>query len=208
MILPSSLSHKTEWVLLGPMGPSLPQTMKHLPVIAVDGGANFAEKFEVWLGDQDSFEGEIQSPHIFRHNVEKDQSDLSLAFSLFDGPRQFKLHLWGFLGGRKDHELFNLGEALRFLEGQEESQVLFYNENGNIEFHAVGKGHWKFTHMGLFSLGTLKKSDVKLKGECQYPILKSMTLEPLSSLGLSNVGKGEMILETTGPVFLCFPEVT
>lgn len=205
MTLPSTLGHKTEWVLLGPMGPGLPQFLSDLPLLGVDGGARFTEAMDVWVGDADSFTGEIHSPHIFRHPTGKDESDLALALRFFDGPRHYKLHLWGFLGGRKDHELFNLGEAMKFLSEQQEGQVLFYNEHGKIIFHALGSGHWKFTHIGIFSMGTLKKTAVKLTGACQYPISTTSILGPLSSLGLSNQGHGEMTLETEGPVFLCFP---
>ena len=206
MTLPSTLSHKTEWVLLGPMGPALPQSLSGLPLMGVDGGAHFAGRMDLWVGDADSFDGEVNSSHLFRHPTGKDESDLALALRFFDGPCHYKLHLWGFLGGRKDHELFNLGEVLRFLDKHQECQALFYNEFGKIVFHAVGSGHWKFSHDGTFSLGTLKKTEVKLIGDCQFPISSFSTLEPLSSLGLSNRGHGEIILETEGPVFICFPE--
>lgn len=206
MKLPSSLSHNSEWVFLGPMGPALPHSLVSLPAIAVDGGARFSEKTEIWVGDADSFDGNITSRHVFRHNIEKDQSDLSLAFSLMDGPLRYKIHLWGFTGGRKDHELFNLGEAMKFLDEHEECQVLFYGPDGKVLFHGVGSGHWKFTYEGLFSLGTLKKTTVKLTGACQYLIPKTTELTPLSSFGLSNIGQGEIILEAGGAVFLCFPE--
>lgn len=206
MKLPSSLSHKTEWVLLGPMGPLLPRFLSDLPLLGVDGGAHFTEEMDVWVGDADSFSGKINSPHIFRHPTGKDESDLALALRFFDEPRHYKLHLWGFLGGRKDHELFNLGEAMAFLNANHENQILFYDARGKIIFHAVGTGHWKFTHVGIFSLGTLKKTEVKLTGSCLYPISTPTYIEPLSSLGLSNQGQGEMTLETEGPVFICFPE--
>src|SRR5690606_12521930 len=100
----------------------------------------------------------------------------------------------------------NLGEALAFLGENPESQIIFYNEQGEIIIHAVGAGHWKFTRVGPFSLGTLKKTTVRLTGACLYPISKRETLEPLSSFGLSNEGSGEIILEADGPVFLVFTE--
>jgi thiamine pyrophosphokinase len=206
MMLPSNLREQNEWTFVGPMGPALPDKLKHLPIIAVDGGAHFHSKLDIWVGDADSYEKEVVAGHIYRHPVEKDQSDLALALSLFKEPRHFKFHFWGFLGGRKDHELFNLGEALTFLDEQLECQIMFYDENGKILFHVLGSGHWKFSYDGLFSLGTLKKTMVRLRGECAYPIEKYQLLNPLSSLGLSNIGKGEMILENDGPVFLYYPE--
>lgn len=206
MMLPSNLREQTEWAFVGPMGPGLPDSLKHLPIIGVDGGAHFHSNLDVWVGDADSYDKEVVAGHIYRHPAEKDQSDLSLALSLFKEPRHYKFHFWGFLGGRKDHELFNLGEALTFLDQHLECQIMFYDDKGKILFHVLGTGHWKFTYHGLFSLGTLKKTMVRLRGNLQYPISKYQLLNPLSSLGLSNTGKGEMVLENDGPVFLYYPE--
>jgi thiamine pyrophosphokinase len=206
MTLPSTLTTKTEWTFVGPMGPALPASLAVHPIIAVDGGAEHTDLIDIWVGDADSYTKEIKAPLIIRHPVEKDQSDLALALGLFEEALNYKLHFWGFLGGRKDHELFNLGEALHFLEWHQGSQVLIYGTDGKLEFHLLGEGHWKFTHHGTFSLGTVKKTSVKLKGECHYPILQSQILSPLTSFGLSNIGKGEMILETEGPVFVYYPE--
>lgn len=206
MMLPSTLKMNTEWVFIGPMGPMLPTSFETLPSIGVDGGAHFAKKLDIWVGDADSYDKEIEAPTIFRHPVEKDLSDLALGLTLFPEQRLYKFHFWGFLGGRRDHELFNLGEASKFLEEHQECQILFYGEDGKIYFHMVGSGHWKFSYDGLFSLGTLKKTLVRLIGDCHYPIQKFQKLEPLTSFGLSNKGRGEMIFETEGPVFLYFPE--
>lgn len=206
MVLPSTLSHRSEWVILGPMGPQLPQSFHTLPVLAVDGGARFHGELEVWVGDADSYQEEIKAKHIFRHKVDKDHSDLALSLSLFVEPRHYKLHFWGFLGGRIDHELMNLGESMRFLENNPESQILFYDETGKVLVHALGAGIWKFHHVGPFSVGTLKKTSVKLTGACQYQIRNRETLDPLSSFGLSNQGKGEIQLEADGAVFVIFPE--
>lgn len=206
MILPSTLKNKTEWVFVGPMGPELQEHFYEYPLICIDGGAHFAQKMDIWVGDADSYLQTINSQHIFKLPVDKDHSDLAMALSLFSEPRHYKFHFWGLLGGRRDHELFNLGESLSFLEKNGECQILFYNGAGNLTYHLVGKGLWQFTHEGTFSIGTLKKTDVKLTGEVRYPIARSTTLSPLSSLGLSNVGSGPMTLETSGPVFLYFPE--
>lgn len=206
MTLPSTLKDKTEWTFVGPMGPEVPFHLSEYPIIGIDGGAHHLENLDIWVGDSDSYQGEVQTEHVFRHAIEKDYSDLALGLSLFKEPRHYKFHFWGFLGGRRDHELFNLGEALAFLEANSESQIIFYGEDGKIYFHLVGTGHWKFEHIGLFSLGTLKKTTVKLLGECHYPIKKATQLNPLSSFGLSNQGKGKIILENEGPVFLYYPE--
>lgn len=206
MMLPSTLANKTEWTFVGPMGPNLPSALKENPIIAVDGGLDYTDRVDVWVGDADSSVKKIEAPHIYRHPVEKDKSDLALALSLFQEGSHYKFHFWGLMGGRRDHELFNLGEAHQYLEDHPESQILFYNAQEKVCFHLLGEGQWKFSHTGIFSLGTIKKTSVKLKGECHYPILSSHILTPLSSFGLSNIGSGEMVLENDGPVFLYYPE--
>ena len=206
MILPSTLKTFNEWLFVGPMGPQAPAELTDLPTIAVDGGANFIVNPSVWVGDADSFSGEVQAPHIYKHEVEKNFSDLALAFGLLQEQRHYKLHLWGFMGGRKDHELFNLGETLDFLDSHHECQAFFYGPSGKIEFQLMGAGQWKFSHTGIFSLGSLKKSTVRLTGACKYQIKKPYVLSTLSSFGLSNLADGEIFLENSGPVFIYYPE--
>lgn len=188
------------------MGPEIPDHFKSLPLVAVDGGAHFAPRIDVWVGDADSFTGEVSSSISFKHPVDKDRSDLSLALGLFKRPLCYKLHLWGFLGERKDHELFNIGECLHFLDKHPGSEILLYRKNGEVEFHLLGLGLWSFERHGTFSLGTIKKTEVELLGECDFPISPPSYIYPLTSFGLSNRAKGTIRLNTEGPVFIYFPE--
>lgn len=206
MKLSQELAHYTEWTLLGPLGPELPSSLRQLPLMSVDGGAKFASRSLVWVGDGDSYKEEVRSDHIFNYPPEKAMSDLALALGLLKVPHPYKLHLWGFLGGRRDHELFNLGEASIFLEKHPESQIIFYSADGHIAFHFLGEGHWRFEHEGLFSLGSLKNTKVKLLGQCRYPIKEETLIPSLSSLGLSNEAYGELTLHAWGPVFIFYPE--
>lgn len=206
MLLPSRLQNKNEWLFVGPMGPEVPEQFSDLPRICVDGGARHTASMDIWIGDADSWKEKVNAPDVFKLPIDKDQSDLAVAMELFQEPRHYKFHFWGFLGGRKDHELFNLGESLNFLEQHQECQILYYNEKGHMTFFLAGAGIWKFNHQGTFSLGTLKKTDVKLTGQVKYPVAKTHPLYPLSSLGLSNMSEGEFQLENHGPVFLYFPE--
>jgi thiamine pyrophosphokinase len=206
MKLPSELKDKKEWVFLGPMGPEIPEGLSIHPLICVDGGAHFSKNADIWVGDKDSFKGEIISKHVFQFSVHKDKSDLCLAFELFADFSPKTLHLWGFLGGRKDHEIFNLGEALKFLDNNPESQILFYDLNGKMVFHLISEGVWRFSHKGLFSVGCLRAVDITLTGKCDYPIHKRSPISPFSSNGLSNVADGEIELDTSGPLFIYFPE--
>lgn len=207
MILPETFHDKAEWLLTGPMGPMIPEMLRSLPILAVDGGARFTPHIDIWVGDADSYSEDIHSSHIMKLDRDKDASDFAMALRLFQHPLHYKFHVWGFLGGRRDHELFNLGEALTFLDHNQECQMLFYDQAGRLTYYLVGAGHWKFHYKGVFSLGSLKKIDVRMTGECKYPIPRESSLPPLSSVGLSNIGNGDIQLETTGPVFVYFPEM-
>jgi thiamine pyrophosphokinase len=155
MNLPQSLSQRTEWTFVGPLGSTLPDFLLSHPVLGVDGGAHFTSKLDLWVGDADSFSERPQTQHTHILPVDKDASDLNFALQLFSAAKPYKFHFWGFLGGRKDHELFNLGEALSFLDKHPESQVLLYDTHGKLSFHLIGAGDWKFTHHGTFSLGSI-----------------------------------------------------
>lgn len=207
MKLPQLYLNKTEWTLIGPMGPLVPPKLLQHPLLAIDGGAKFLDRMDIWVGDGDSHEENLTNcGHIFKYPPEKDQSDFALALSAFSLKLSYKLHLWGLLGGRKDHELFNLGEALSFLDQRPGSEILFYDQAGKVSFQLFSQGEWTFHHHGSFSLGSLKDVEVFMEGECSYPISPSRILRPLSSLGLSNEGKGAVSLHIKGAVFIHYPE--
>lgn len=206
MTLPSTLKNTPEWTFVGPLGPKLPKYLLEYPILAVDGGANFLTQMDVWVGDSDSFAEEALSSVTLKYPPEKDQSDLSLALGLFTEPMAYRFHLWGFLGGRRDHELFNLGEALRQLEQLPKSKIIFYDHIGLERFHLYAAGNWTLNHNGIFSVGSLKEYNISLKGKCRYTIPTPRLLQPLSSFGLSNEAFGEMTMVNDGPVFIYYPE--
>ena len=82
------------------------------PVLFIDGGSRFRNSPEgLSLGDNDSSIGELD----ILLSPDKDFSDLSYA--LRNIPSHYKeIHLQGFLGGRKDHEIINMGEVQNFLK--------------------------------------------------------------------------------------------
>lgn len=206
MKLPKELSDKSEWVLVGPMGPMLPAALAVHPVMAVDGGAHFADNEIVWIGDSDSFHDAPKTSHFFQLPATKDASDFSCALKLFDRQVPYTFHLWGFSGGRKDHELFVWGEVLSFLEQHPECRFICYDREGRVETHFLGQGTWNFEHHGTFSLGSLRKIRVRMTGAVKYPIPLESWLPALSSWGLSNIGSGKIVLENDGPAFLHYPE--
>ncbi len=164
------------------------------PVIFVDGGARLRRGAEgIAVGDGDSFSGELD--HLL--DTAKDFSDLAFALSLVpEGFNEIELH--GFLGGRRDHELLNLGECHHFLTRRTQSTRLRLDNT----LEAFSAGHWRFHRQGLFSLVTFAPALVALSGDCRYPIPPGTTVQPVSSFGLSNEGHGEIRLEADGPVFI------
>lgn len=206
MKLPFPLRDKKEWMIVGPMGPMVPRDFEKLPHLVVDGGIKFSPTSHVWIGDGDSGGERPNAGEVFVLSPHKDQSDLGCALDLLRDDHDYCLHLWGFLGGRKDHELFVLGEVFRFLVSNPESKVNLYKEDGLIAFQFLGTGHWSFEHQGTFSLGSLAKTKVKMTGKCEYPIPKKMKINPLSSFGLSNIAHGKVTLENDGPIFIYYPE--
>lgn len=206
MNLPTDLHHFKEWVFLGPMGPALPDFLKSLPIIGVDGGGNFSDKLDLWIGDADSINKNVLTPNKIQLSKDKDKSDLAAGFELFEDLRLHIIHLWGFMGGRRDHELFNLGEALKFLENKQFCQIKFYEGTPRVIYHLVGPGKWDFIHKGTFSLGTHKSTKIKMFGDCHFKVLDFSLLECFSSFGLSNMAHGKFQIEAEGPVFIYYPE--
>lgn len=168
------------------------------PMIYVDGGIkfqkNFPSKNHFSLGDQDSTRKKLDlvvSPY-------KDFSDLAMALELV-GKRCQLLFLDGFFPDLKkelrfDHLLANLGTCYEWSD----------RHSGFIQLNSkcfiLPKGTHKIELSGHFSLFSLKKIQLKLVGKCQYQLKKKITLKPLSSHGLSNIGSGIIQIENTGPV--------
>lgn len=204
MKLPAEFQNNTKWTLVGPMGPTVPQNFYSYPLIGIDGGARYCQKMDIWVGDGDSHVQVIKSSHIFKFPPKKNISDLGLALSLFETSAPLHFHCWGLLGGRRDHELMNLGEMLAFLGPSSNQRASFYDSQGQIAVEVVSPGSWSFNHQGIFSLASVKKSLVSLTGHCEYTLPTPSPLTALSSLGLSNVAFGEFNLSTNSPLLIFF----
>ncbi len=202
MKLPVHLENANEWLLVGPMGPLVPPKLASLPTLAVDGGLNFCERFDLWLGDGDSGSPPSESSHVHLYPQEKDRSDLSLSLGLFGGKKGLDLHFWGFLGGRRDHEWITIGETLSFLDTSSASKATFYNGEGKVELYCMAGGLWNFQHQGVFSLAGLKRGQFRITGQCKYEISEWTEINALSSHGLSNLGLGDFQLECESPMIL------
>lgn len=173
-----------------------------MPTVFVDGGADFLrasvamsprEVPVVSLGDGDS----SSVPLDEKLAREKDFSDL--AFALRGLPAAVSgLELFGFLGGRRDHELANIGEVHNFLAARPSAVANFHGPQ-KIEVIAF-TGHLEIEIHGTFSVFVLEAAQVEINGACEYSHHGEVL--PLSSLGLSNVGKGKVSLHSPRPVFI------
>ena len=185
-----------EITILGPMDCNPGHVPE--PLVLVDGGARHVDPGSgIRVGDGDS--SDLPMDHAL--NPDKDMSDL--AFVLDNLPAELRhVRLWGFLGGRKDHELFNLGEVHRYLSSRQNPVRV------SFESVALGysPGNWSFERHGLFSLAAIEPCRVTLTGDCRYPIEDLREIRPLSSLGLSNVGHGTIYLQCEGPAFILMQE--
>ncbi len=196
------LDRRTSVRLVGPM-----LGAAHAPVgptIYVDGGTKFKPSGPspfpfISLGDGDS-----GGPLDELLPVEKDYSDL--AFVLRELPRHVDhLSLFGFLGGRRDHELANFGEVHQFLRVRRQARVDFLD--GRLAVVAFS-GSLDLDVRGVFSLLVFESTAVSLSGLCKYKLDGSVMLEPASSHGLSNEGFGVVSLQTNKPAFIFLNEVS
>lgn len=202
MKLPNSLFQHTDLTLVGPLGPEVPAHLARFPVIAVDGGAGFVKSCDLWIGDGDSATIPSEATQSIHLSPNKDFSDLAAALDLL-GAKPRRLHLWGFIGGRRDHELINFGETFRFLAAHAGSEAFFYHGDNSVAFHLLSSGSWELQLTGRFSLICLGSTTVSMTGECAYPLPAPRTIGPLSSLGLSNEASGSIRLVIDAPVMLC-----
>ena len=175
--------------IFGPMLKKIPEIDD--PIIYVDGGANFkiADR-GISLGDNDSYTGKLD--HILP--TEKEFSDLSFALKHCQKFNQVKLY--GFLGGRRDHELMNMGEVHHFLAPLRNKKVLF-----DHEIISLSKGKFSIKHDGLFSIFVFESVELTLSGDVKFTV-KNNQLKPFSSQGLSNESTGDIHIETSGPCFI------
>ena len=179
-------------MLVGPLADSRLDIVE--PVIFVDGGSNRRENnIGLSVGDGDSFSGHLDH----KLETDKDYSDFAYALSLL-GEEFERIEIFGFLGGRRDHELLNLGEIFHFLSKR--SRPTTAHLDHTIE--AFSRGSWVTEVHGTFSLVAFDDAIVTLSGDCKYAIPKDTPFNPVSSFGLSNEGYGTISLDTNSPLFL------
>lgn len=181
--------------LVGPLPPAPPDAESFAePVVWVDGGADHrGARGGFAVGDGDSARARLDQ------YLQRDKDFSDLAYVLQKLPAQFReVVLRGFLGARRDHELFNLGEVHRFLAAAESPVRARFDHS----VFGYAKGEWRFCIDGVFSLGVVEATAVTLDGACEFHLPPGAEVTPLSSRGLSNRGFGEIRLRAQAPVFI------
>lgn len=199
-------------IVVGPMpfarkdiDPTLKDTS--IELVFIDGGAAHEKKFGKLIkkhhltpqhyGDGDS------SLKLMNHK-KHDQNISDLAYFLQNALLKKNIQKYdryiflGFLGGRIDHELINLGEFFRFMKHFKSVSAPKVFIEDKIEFFASGSTEVFIE--GIFSVASFEKSKFKIGGECLYKTKSAIELQGLSSRGLSNVGKGVVKIESTTPI--------
>ncbi len=174
------------------------------PTLYIDGGARLRDAQyaalhpQLSIGDGDSGGGltmQVKLP------VDKSQSDL--AYALHSLPLQItEVVLLGFLGGRRDHELINLGEAQQFLKRSAAPRRVYFDR----QIIGLSAGDFSFNYEGTFSLVAFEPGLVQITGDCAYPLEQPTHLPGITSLGLSNRAYGQVQIHTTCCAFVFYIE--
>lgn len=215
-IFAENLKLSKEIFIIGPLfKKSLKITNKESSFLFIDGGSHFFEDIQqtffnsfddeaathfnsLRIGDGDSYQGVLD----IKLSINKNFSDLAYGLKFIKTSLE-KVNLLGFLGGRKDHELFNLGEAHKvLLSNKVNRKVKFLFDQSFIGF-PPGRHTLKLD--GIFSLFVIEEAEITITGQIKYPLISPTKVLPLSSQGLSNVGNGEFFIQSNKPVFLYIP---
>ncbi len=163
-------------------------------VIAADGGLDVCMDAgrvpDVCLGDFDSVddarleEARAAGARIVRFSAEKDASDLDLALDEARAIGADRVTFTAAFSSRVDHTVAALGTLLRSADlhgsAAEPSMTMYALESGGAPLMLTAE---EGTVISVFALGG--RATVTLRG-VRYPLSKRV-LDPLSSLGLSNV---------------------
>lgn len=181
-----------------------PLIKKHTFIVAVDGGLHHCHRMNIIpdliIGDLDSCSSELLSQYenvpTQRYPTEKDESDLELAILTVQDRFQ-KMTLFGALGGRADHALYNLHLLRRYphkvsIETEKET-VLAINQKTQLKT-LPGQT------LSLLPLGPVKNiSSQGLKWELSHAIFDKKLMS------LSNVSIKDIVeIEIEEGDLICF----
>ena len=203
----SSLQNTPEINFVGPLPLKAPLLNEDIgrPTIFIDGGVKhlsshpFHNPFNFSLGDGDSKEETVPSLDV-KLSRQKDISDTGFALKGLPLSVQ-RLHLFGFLGGRLDHQICLFSLLQNWCSEDDRRQWSL--EDRVLGF---GKGRHKIYLSGVFSLFSFHPCRIQITGSCQYPLREARELAPFSDLSLSNVGLGEVDIDHSTPILLFLNE--
>ncbi len=194
-------------ILVGPVQKNIlrPALLKPLkldgaPQVAVDGGVKFAVDPVMWAGDGDSGKPPKSAPIAFKKD--QDVTDLRFCLEIIRKGDWRELHIFGFLDGRKDHELANFGEIYAVLKKRRKpSSAVFYDAQNRPSIRFFQAGQHKVKLRGIFSVLVIEPAKITITGKCKYPV-RGFSLPPLSGCGVSNVASGEVRISASRPFFI------
>lgn len=191
----------TQVNIIGPMNCPNILDNKDTFYIFVDGGTEKLNEIKpsnfISVGDNDSSD----KKHDFTYPQKKDRSDLYLAFT--HCPLVKEIRMYGFLGGRKDHEIFNLGESYNYLKNNKKcSKISFYDEKKIKQVTIINSHKSEISYCGSFSITSLENQLINIDGDIEYK--GDYNLIPLSSQGLSNYSKGRITINSQAPLIIYF----
>lgn len=192
-------------VLVGPVmaAPLLPGDIERLGLadaaqVAVDGGIGYALKPVLWAGDGDS--SPSGTPVAFKDS--QNETDLRFCLNGVRGWKWRELHLFGFLGGRRDHELANFGEIHAELKSRANfTSAVFYDDRLEAAARFFRGGAHRVNISGAFSLLALEAAVADISGDCDYAAAGA-ALPLLSGRGISNKGRGMVDISCTAPFMI------
>lgn len=161
-------------------------------IIAADGGYRLLgdKKPLAVIGDLDTLGYKPDEVTVITHPVEKDATDGELSLEYIKSIGGSSVTIYGALGGKIEHVLGNLN-------------LLAYADKIGLKAKIVSKDYVIYYLNGSGEYSVNKSSTVSLLphgGACSfnssfglyYP-LKDITIEPYSSLGISNVATDDVI---------------
>jgi thiamine pyrophosphokinase len=192
-------------VLVGPMlTKEESKLISDGPLLLVDGGLEKASKHGILIGKSYFSVGDGDSSKLEMDELldtDKDYSDLAYGLNFL--PEKIKsIELFGFLGGRIDHQFINFGEIHKYLS-KKDIQI---SANFSHEVLVLTKGTWNILPKNeTFSLMAFDHPSIKVTGKVAYEVPKETQMGPFSSQFLSNKALGLFQVTCTGPVFLYGP---
>jgi thiamine pyrophosphokinase len=184
------------------IGPARIQPLPALdmPQLAIDGGSRFAVRPLLWAGDGDSGKAPTGVPAF--NKLSQDMTDLRFCLDHIHAWRWRELHLFGFLGGRRDHELANFGEIHAAMKARPAFvKAVFHGEDNTAAVLFLNAGAHTLELYGTFSTLVLEPASVTISGDCHYSREK-VSLHPLSGHGVSNEASGTVNISSTAPVMI------